>query len=58
MEITTQRTSKPLTAQLLLSASLFWFALLSWLLPYGGSMSRSKGVEGNLPKFSVMVKGL
>ena len=33
--ITTQRTSKPLKAQLFLSVSLFWFGLLSWLLPHG-----------------------
>jgi hypothetical protein len=33
--ITTQRTSKPLKAQLFLSVSLFWFGLLSWFLPHG-----------------------
>lgn len=32
-----ERTSKTLKAQLMLSASLFWFALLSWFLPYGHS---------------------
>ena len=35
--VTTQRTSKPLKAQLFLSSTLFWFALLSWFLPYGHS---------------------
>ena len=35
--ITTQRTSKPLKAQLFISVSLFWFGLLSWFLPYGHS---------------------
>lgn len=36
--ITTQRTSKPLKAHLALSGFLFWFALLSWFLPYGHYM--------------------
>jgi hypothetical protein len=35
--ITTQATSKPLKAQLLISTCLFWFALLRWFLPYGGA---------------------
>ena len=33
--VITQRTSKPLKAQLLISAMLFWFGLLSWFLPHG-----------------------
>jgi hypothetical protein len=33
--ITTQRTSKPLKAQLLISTFLFWFGLLSYFLPHG-----------------------
>jgi len=41
--ITTQRTSKPLKAQLFLSAWLFWFALVSWFLPYGGAYGESEG---------------
>jgi hypothetical protein len=35
--VTTQHTSKPLKAQLLISVSLFWFGLLSWFLPHGHS---------------------
>jgi hypothetical protein len=35
--VTTQRTSKPLKAQLAISAFLFGFGLLSWFLPYGHS---------------------
>ena len=38
LNVTTQRTSKPLKAQLLISGMLFWFGLLSWFLPYGHSM--------------------
>ena len=37
LKVTIQRTSKTLKAQLFLSISLFWFALLSWFLPYGHS---------------------
>ena len=33
--VLTERTSKPLKAQLLISGFLFWFGLLSWFLPYG-----------------------
>jgi len=43
--ITTQRTSKPLKAQLLLSVCLFWFGLLSWFLPYGGALDTSEGLS-------------
>ena len=35
--ITTQRTSKRLKAQLFVSAFLFWLALFNWLTPYGDS---------------------
>jgi hypothetical protein len=37
MPVSIERTSKPLKAQLFLSAFLFWFGLLSWFLPYGHS---------------------
>ena len=45
MTITTQRTSKPLKAQLVISAYLFWFALLSWFLPYGGALDDTEGIS-------------
>ena len=45
MTVTTERTSKPLKAQLFLSAGLFWFALLSWFLPYGGALDDSDGIS-------------
>ena len=41
--VTTQRTSKTLKIQLLISAFLFWFGLLSWFLPYGGALDNTKG---------------
>lgn len=41
--ITLQRTSKKLKAQLFLSAAIFWFALLSWFLPYGGALESKEG---------------
>jgi hypothetical protein len=43
--VTTQRTSKPLKAQLFLSVSLFWFGLLSWFLPYGGVLDATEGLS-------------
>ena len=43
--ITTQRTSKPLKAQLLISVFLFWFGLLSWFLPYGGALESTEGLS-------------
>ena len=42
--VTTQRTSKTLKIQLLISAFLFWFGLLSWFLPYGGALDNTKGL--------------
>ena len=43
--VTTQRTSKVLKAQLVLSTFLCWFGLLSWFLPYGGTVDGSEGVS-------------
>jgi hypothetical protein len=44
INITTQRTSKALKAQLFISAFLFWFGLLSWFLPYGGALDSTAGL--------------
>jgi hypothetical protein len=44
MATTTQRTSKPLKAQLLISSFLFWFSLLSFFLPYGGALDTTEGL--------------
>jgi hypothetical protein len=43
--ITAQRTSKKLKAQLFISAFVFWFGLLSWFLPYGGTHGSTSGVS-------------
>jgi hypothetical protein len=45
MNVTIQRTSKPLKAQLFLSTFFFWFGLLSWFLPYGGALDASEGLS-------------
>jgi hypothetical protein len=52
--VTTQRISKTLKARLFLSASLFWFGLLSWFLPYGGALDDSEGLSWSA---SVMILG-
>ena len=43
--VTTQRTSKSLKAQLLISTCLFWFGLLSCFLPYGGALDATEGLS-------------
>ena len=45
MTITTQRSSKPLKAQLVVAAFLFFFAGLSWFLPYGGPYDDGPGIS-------------
>ena len=42
--ISTQRTSKPLKAQLFISLFLIMFGLLSWFLPYGGALDETEGL--------------